>query len=136
MHTKLWKPQPRNSAHRYSGLTVPELSNTPSLAVPCYLAAGPYWPRLRALFLIRIFLGEDMTRSAMLRVFLIGFLITALFTGCSRDPNVRKQKYLESGNRYRDQGKFREAAIQYSNAIQLDPRFVEAHYQLAETYLK
>ena len=77
-----------------------------------------------------------MTRSALLRVFLIGFLITALFTGCSRDPNVRKQKYLESGNRYRDQGKFREAAIQYSNAIQLDPRFVEAHYQLAETYLK
>ncbi len=77
-----------------------------------------------------------MSRSAMLRVFLIGFLIASVFTGCSRDPNVRKQKYLESGNRYRDQGKFREAAIQYSNAIQLDPRFAEAHYQLGETYLK
>src|SRR5271165_6950912 len=77
-----------------------------------------------------------MSRSAMLRIVLIGFLIAALFTGCSRDPNVRKQKYLESGNRYRDQGKFREAAIQYSNAIQLDPRFVDAHHQLGETYLK
>jgi tetratricopeptide (TPR) repeat protein len=77
-----------------------------------------------------------MSRPAPLRVCLLGFLIAALFTGCSRDPNVRKQKYLESGNRYRDQGKFREAAIQYSNAIQLDPNFIEAHYQLAEAYLK
>jgi tetratricopeptide (TPR) repeat protein len=77
-----------------------------------------------------------MSRSALLRLFLLGFLIASIFTGCSRDPNVRKQKYLESGNRYRDQGKYREATIQYSNAIQLDPRFVEAHFQLAETYLK
>jgi len=77
-----------------------------------------------------------MSRSVALRLLLIGFLITGLFTGCSRDPNVRKQKFLESGNRYRDKGKFREAAIQYSNAVQMDPRFAEAHYQLGETYLK
>ena len=40
-----------------------------------------------------------MSRPAALRLLLIGFLITGLFTGCSRDPNVRKQKFLESGNR-------------------------------------
>jgi tetratricopeptide (TPR) repeat protein len=77
-----------------------------------------------------------MSRSVALRLSLIGLVITGLFTGCSRDPNVRKQKFLESGNRYRDKGKFREAAIQYSNAVQMDPRFAEAHYQLGETYLK
>jgi tetratricopeptide (TPR) repeat protein len=77
-----------------------------------------------------------MSRSVAVRLLLVGFLITALFTGCSRDPNVRKQKFLESGNRYRDKGKFREAAIQYSNAVQVDPRFAEAHFQLGETYLK
>src|SRR5712671_1028270 len=77
-----------------------------------------------------------MSRTIALRLLLIGFLITGLFTGCSRDPNVRKQKFLESGNRYRDKGKLREAAIQYSNAVQMDPRFAEAHYQLGETYLK
>jgi tetratricopeptide (TPR) repeat protein len=77
-----------------------------------------------------------MSRSVAVRLLLVGLLITGLFTGCTRDPNVRKQKFLESGNRYRDQGKFREAAIQYSNAIQVDPRFAEAHYQLGETYLK
>ena len=77
-----------------------------------------------------------MSRSVAARLLLAGFLIPALFTGCNRDPNVKKQKFLESGNRYRDKGKFREAAIQYANAVQVDPRFAEAHYQLGETYLK
>jgi tetratricopeptide (TPR) repeat protein len=77
-----------------------------------------------------------MSRSFAIRLFIIGFLIPALLTGCSRDPNVRKQKFLESGNRYRDQGKIREAAIQYQNATQVDPRFAEAHFQLGEAYLK
>jgi len=81
-------------------------------------------------------LGEFMSRSVVLRLLLAGFLIPALLTGCNRDPNVRKQKFLESGNRYRDKGKLREAAIQYANAVQVDPRFAEAHYQLGETYLK
>jgi len=77
-----------------------------------------------------------MSRSVAVRLLLVGFLVPALFTACNRDPNVRKQKFLESGNRYRDQGKFREAAIQYANAVQVDPRFAEAHYQLGETYLR
>jgi tetratricopeptide (TPR) repeat protein len=77
-----------------------------------------------------------MSRSVAVRLLVVGFLVPALFIGCNRDPNVRKQKFLESGNRYRDKGKFREAAIQYSNAIQVDARFAEAHYQLGETYLK
>jgi tetratricopeptide (TPR) repeat protein len=77
-----------------------------------------------------------MSRSVVVRLFLVGFFITALFTGCSRDPNVRKQKYLESGDRYFAKGKYREAAIQYSNALQVDSRFAGAHYQLGETYLK
>jgi tetratricopeptide (TPR) repeat protein len=77
-----------------------------------------------------------MNRSVVVRLLVVGFLITALFTGCSRDPNVRKQKYLESGDRYFGKGKYREAAIQYSNAVQVDSRFAQAHYQLGQTYLK
>ncbi|MGB7600641.1 MAG: tetratricopeptide repeat protein [Candidatus Sulfotelmatobacter sp.] len=77
-----------------------------------------------------------MSRSVVVRLCLVGFLITALLTGCSRDPNVRKQKYLESGDRYFAQGKYREAAIQYANAVQIDSRFAQAHYQLGQTYLK
>ncbi len=77
-----------------------------------------------------------MSRSVALRLLLIGMLIPAVFTACNRDPNVKKQKFLESANRYRDKGKLREAAIQYANAIQIDPRFAEAHFQLGETYLQ
>ena len=49
---------------------------------------------------------------------------------------MRKEKYLESGQRYYDKGQYREAAIQFENAIQVDSRFVAAHYKLALTALK
>ncbi len=63
-------------------------------------------------------------------------LAAVILTGCSRDPNVRKQKYFDSGEKYFADGKFREAAIQFSNAIQVDPRFAQAHYKLGETYIR
>src|ERR1035441_17156 len=63
------------------------------------------------------------------------FLSLALLSGCHRDPNVRKHKYLESGQRYSAQGKDREAAIQYTNALKIDKNFADAHYALAQTYL-
>src|SRR5436309_5967041 len=77
-----------------------------------------------------------MTRSLYFRLFLILALMAIVFSGCSRDPNVRKQKYFESGQRYFEKGKYPEAVIQFSNAIQVDARFADAHYQLAQTYLK
>ena len=77
-----------------------------------------------------------MKSSLLLRVlFLIGCM-AAMVTGCSRDPNVRKQKYFESGQRYYEEGKYREAIIQFRNATQVDGRFVEAHFGLAQAYEK
>jgi Tfp pilus assembly protein PilF len=63
------------------------------------------------------------------------FLSLVLISGCHRDPNVRKHKYLESGERYSAQGKDKEAAIQFSNALKIDKNFAEAHYGLAQVYL-
>src|SRR5438105_4640343 len=77
-----------------------------------------------------------MRHSSIFRAVVGLALALSLLVGCSRDPNVRKQKYLESGQRFFDKGKYREAAIQFGNAVQVDPRFVDAHYQLARTYLK
>jgi tetratricopeptide (TPR) repeat protein len=77
-----------------------------------------------------------MSRSVAIRLLLACSMIAVLFAGCSRDPNVRKQKYFDSGGRYFAEGKYREAAIQYANAVQVDPRFAQAHYQLGETFLK
>ena len=77
-----------------------------------------------------------MSRAPSFRLLFVLTLTLGLLAGCSRDPNVRKQKYLESGERYFEKAKYREAAIQYSNAIQVDPRFAEAHYRLGLTYLR
>ncbi len=63
-------------------------------------------------------------------------LAALLLGGCHRDPNVAKQKYLESGTRYYDQGKYKEATIQLSNALKIDHNFAAAHYELAKTFLK
>ena len=63
-------------------------------------------------------------------------VLAAMLTGCSRDPNVRKQKYLESGQRYFDKGQYREAEIQFENAIQVDARFADGHYKLALAAMK
>ena len=72
----------------------------------------------------------------ILRSFVLCLVIATLLSSCSRDPNVRKQKYFESGQRYFEKAKYREAAIQYSNAIQVDPRFGQAHYRLGLSYLR
>jgi tetratricopeptide (TPR) repeat protein len=63
-------------------------------------------------------------------------LLTAALASCNRDPNLRKQKYFESGQKYYAQAKYNEARIQYSNAVQVDPRFADAHYELGRTFLR
>jgi tetratricopeptide (TPR) repeat protein len=75
-----------------------------------------------------------MTRT-IIRLQSLIFLILC-FAGCSRDPNVRKQKYLESGERYFAKAEYQAASIQFRNALQEDPQFPAAHYQLARTCLK
>src|SRR6185312_10596606 len=77
-----------------------------------------------------------MRSCACLRLILVLGLSVAMLTGCSRDPNVRKQKYFESGQRYYSEGKYREAIIQFLNATQVDSSFAAAHYQLAQSYMK
>jgi tetratricopeptide (TPR) repeat protein len=77
-----------------------------------------------------------MFRSASARLFLVCALAAGIFSGCSRDPNVRKLKYFQSGQQYFQQGKYSEAAVQFLNATRVDPNYSEAHYQLAQSYLK
>src|SRR5262249_41351414 len=63
-------------------------------------------------------------------------LIASVLTECTRDPNAHKQKYFASGEKYFAQGKYRKAAIQYSNALQIDPHFAQAHFQLSQNFLR
>jgi tetratricopeptide (TPR) repeat protein len=79
---------------------------------------------------------QRQVQIARIFTLLILSLTLAFTIGCSRDPNVRKQKYLESGKRYEAAGKYKEAAIQFSNALKQDKNFAPAHYEMAKTYLK
>src|SRR3984893_14368302 len=63
-------------------------------------------------------------------------LALGLTVGCHRDPNKQKQQYLDSGKRYADQGKLKEATIQFANALKVDHNFAEAHYQLSKVLVK
>ena len=73
-------------------------------------------------------------RSARFLVVLVAALVGLV--ACSRDPNVVKKKYFESGNKYFDKGRYREASIQYRNALKRDPKYGAAYYKLALTSLK
>jgi tetratricopeptide (TPR) repeat protein len=67
----------------------------------------------------------------------LALLMVALFlASCNHDPKRVRQNQLESGNRYFDKGKFKEASIMYRNAIRTDPKFGEAYYHLALVELK
>jgi len=70
------------------------------------------------------------------RIWLVVLTVLGALTSCSRDPNVVKKKYVESGNRYFQSGKYKEASIMYRNALQKDQKYGEAYYRLALTELK
>jgi len=60
----------------------------------------------------------------------------ALFAACSQDHNAVKRKFVESGTKYFNIGKYREASIMYRTALRKDPRFGEAYYGEAQSQLK
>src|SRR5436190_7809984 len=63
-------------------------------------------------------------------------LIVLAFNACDSDPKIARQKYLETGNRYFKNGKYREAVIFYKRALQKDAKFPEAYYQLGLAEMK
>jgi putative PEP-CTERM system TPR-repeat lipoprotein len=65
-----------------------------------------------------------------LRRCLLAATAAVLLSGCSKSP----EQYLESGNKYAAQGKYKEAVVEYRNAIQQAPRMAAARLKLAEAY--
>lgn len=77
-----------------------------------------------------------MNRRSVICLLLLIASLAALLVSCSRNPAVAKLKYLESGRRYAEKGKYPEAVIQFRNALQMDAGYAAAHYQLAQVYMK
>jgi tetratricopeptide (TPR) repeat protein len=62
--------------------------------------------------------------------------LVAVLPGCSRDPLVARKRYLDSGNKYFDKAKYKEARIMYQDALQKDMRYGPAYYKLGLTAMK
>ncbi len=67
--------------------------------------------------------------------FLLVFTI-AFMVGCSRDPESQSARLVESGNKFFDKGKFKEAGMQYRRAISKFPKNGPAYYKLGLVSLK
>jgi len=64
------------------------------------------------------------------------FLAILLLGSCATDPSKQKLKYLSKGEQYFSQSKYQEAVVEFRNAVQIDPRSTDAHYQLARAYMR
>jgi len=73
-------------------------------------------------------------RSLLLLLALTSAIL--MLAGCGRDPEKVKQRYLDNGNKYFAQGKYKEAVIMYRNAIKKDPRFGEAYAKLGDAEVR
>src|ERR1700735_2899196 len=80
--------------------------------------------------------GLEMKRRKIQFTLTMAFLgPLVLLSSCGRDPQKAKAKYLASGQSYMKDGKYGDAVIEFRNALRLDPRFVDAYYQLAQADL-
>ena len=66
------------------------------------------------------------------------FLLAVMIglSGCSSDPKVRKQKFLDNGNKLFAKGEFKQAALYYRRALREDAQFAEAYYKVGLTSIK
>ncbi len=61
--------------------------------------------------------------------------VVLLWAGaCTRDPQVKAQKYVASGDAYLAKHQNNRALIEYKRAVQAKPEWAEAHYKLAKAY--
>jgi Tfp pilus assembly protein PilF len=76
-------------------------------------------------------------QAARNRVTLAIALMSAclMLFSCSKNPQKAKAKYLAEGQNYMKKGQYGDAAIEFRNALRIDPRFVDAYYQLAQADL-
>ena len=58
----------------------------------------------------------------------------ALVAGCARSPEAKKARHLERGNRYFTQQQYREAILEYRNALRIEGTNAHAMRQLGLAY--
>jgi tetratricopeptide (TPR) repeat protein len=74
----------------------------------------------------------QMKRRNYLAAAVILLSVVTSLSGCASNPEKAKLKYLAAGQDYMAKGLYGDAAVEFRNALRLDPRFVDAYYQLAQ----
>src|ERR1700731_38481 len=77
-----------------------------------------------------------MEGARKLKMAVMAVFVALLLGACARDPEKAKAKYLAEGQKYMKKGQYGDASIEFRNALRLDPRFVDAYYQLAQADLE
>ena len=67
----------------------------------------------------RRFMGENMRRS---KILVACWILAAIFFGsCDRSPEAKLAKHVKRGDEYVKEEKFKEAVIEYKNAVKAGP---------------
>ena len=61
-------------------------------------------------------------------------LLTLLLVACQGDPQVNRDEFFQSGEEYFEQEQYREAVIQFRNALVIDENYLPAQLSLAKAY--
>ena len=74
-------------------------------------------------------------RTRYIVLLLLAALLALGLAGCHRNPEAAKRKYLESGEKYMEKKQYDAAIIQFKKALQIDPKFAQAYYELGSAML-
>ena len=77
-----------------------------------------------------------MHKNKLVRFVAAVLVLICWINGCARDPKTRRDRFLDSGQRYFEKGQFDAAAIQFRRAVQVDSRYGESYYRLGLAQLK
>jgi tetratricopeptide (TPR) repeat protein len=78
-----------------------------------------------------------MRQSAFTTVLAVGATLSLLLASCSSTSSEdRKELHRKRGVAYYEKGQFQEAAIEFKNLLQFDPKDPDGRYRLALTYLQ
>lgn len=69
-------------------------------------------------------------------ILILAVMAPLILSACAGNPEKAKLSYLEKGKAYMNKGSYSSAAIEFRNALKIDPKYTEAYVQLAQADLR
>ena len=71
-------------------------------------------------------------KTGVIRFSAFLMLFIFILAGCASEEE-KKQSHFKKGQAYFENGHYKEAQLEFKNAIRIDPRYLAANIQLAKT---